>query len=160
MHAMSRPNDVAGSRVDQLVGLYNRYGGTVYARCRQILGDEAAAEEATQETFLRAKRHLDRHGEPDNVLGWLFALATSHCLEEVEAAVDRREPPDEELPGDRALAARLVARAEPPLRVVAWLCHVDGMTQDEAARLLALPRRTVVERLARLDAGTGRRGAG
>jgi RNA polymerase sigma-70 factor (ECF subfamily) len=157
MGAMSRQPDVAGSTVDHMVELYTRYGGSVYARCRQLLGDEAAAEEATQQIFLQALRRLraqpplDRHGQGDHLLGWLFAQATSHCLEEV---VDRQEPADEERLDDRELAARLVARLDRRVRVMAWLCHVDGMTQDEAARLLGVPRRTVVERLARLDERT------
>jgi len=39
---------------DRLTELYRRYGPAIYARCRTLLADESSAENATQETFLRA----------------------------------------------------------------------------------------------------------
>jgi RNA polymerase sigma-70 factor (ECF subfamily) len=155
-----RHQAAATGSVDRLVELYNRYGGTVYARCRQILSDEAAAEDATQETFLRAKRQLDSKGEPTNPLGWLFTVATNYCLNEIRNGKNRAQPSDtieatddrlQAALDDRDLAARLVERADPQVRVAAWLCHVDGMTQEEAAKLLGVSRRTVVNWLSRLS---------
>ena len=48
---------------------------------------------------------------------------------------------------DRDLARRLVARATPKVRSVAWLYHVDGFDQAEVALVLGVSRRTVVKRL-------------
>ena len=45
---------------DRLEALYRRYGPAIFARCRKLLGDPASAEDATQETFLRIQRQLDR----------------------------------------------------------------------------------------------------
>jgi len=43
----------------RLASLYRAYGPVIYWRCAKLLGDEVAAEDAAQETFLRVCRHLD-----------------------------------------------------------------------------------------------------
>jgi len=144
----------------RLSELYRHYGGLIYARCRRFLGDDAAAEDATQETFLRAAVHLDRAAGPGEAIAWIHRVATNYCLNELRDRRRRAEPRAQlpelpELPpervaealADRDLAARLVARAPEKLRVVAWLHHVDGIDQGEVARLLGISRRTVVTRL-------------
>jgi RNA polymerase sigma-70 factor (ECF subfamily) len=141
----------------QLVQLYRQYGGLIYARCRRLLGDDAAAEDATQETFLRVQRHLARAPDAAEALAWIYRIATNYCLNELR---DRRQRPElrealpecagrpaEELLADRDLAARLVARSPEKLRAVAWLHHVDGLDQGEVARVLGISRRTVISRL-------------
>jgi DNA-directed RNA polymerase specialized sigma24 family protein len=49
---------------------------------------------------------------------------------------------------NRDLATRLIAAAHPKVKTVAWLYHIDGLDQDEVAKILDLSRRTVVTRLA------------
>ena len=142
---------------DRLVELYRRYGPYVYARCWRMLSDDAAAEDATQETFMRVQRHLDKAPNLDAALGWIYRIATNYCLNEIRDRRLRPEPSDElpevigrsseELLADRDLVARLVARAPEKLRVVAWLHHVDGMEHHELAALLEITRQTVTNRL-------------
>src|SRR5690242_18415229 len=45
---------------DELTGLYRKYGPYIYVRCARLLGDRSAAEDATQETFMRVHRHLHK----------------------------------------------------------------------------------------------------
>jgi RNA polymerase sigma-70 factor (ECF subfamily) len=141
---------------DRLTALYRAYGPVIYARCRRLLGEGSAAEDATQETFMRVHRHLDK-AEGRDALAWIYRIATNYCLNEIRNRKRRAEPMDE-LPevvttdvaralADRDLAARIVERAPEKLRVVAWLHHVDGMDQGEVARVLDISRRTVVNRL-------------
>jgi RNA polymerase sigma-70 factor (ECF subfamily) len=144
----------------RLSQLYREYGGLIYGRCRRLLGDDAAAEDATQETFLRVQRHLDRAPDASEAIAWVYRIATNYCLNELRDRRRRAEPraeplavevpsgpPVEELLADRDLAARLVARAPEKLRSVAFLHYVDGMDQGEVARVLGVSRRTVVTRL-------------
>ncbi|HZS37267.1 MAG TPA: sigma-70 family RNA polymerase sigma factor [Polyangia bacterium] len=141
----------------RLSQLYRQYGGVIYARCRWLLGDDAAAEDATQETFLRVLRHLDRAPDANEAIAWIYRIATNYCLNELRDRRRRPEPrealPDpvggavEQLLADRDLAARLVERAPEKLRAVAFLHHVDGLDQGEVARVLGISRRTVVARL-------------
>jgi RNA polymerase sigma-70 factor, ECF subfamily len=140
--------------------LYRRYGPVIYARCRRLLADEAAAEDATQETFLRVHRHLDAAPDAREALAWIYRIATNYCLNEIRDRRLRPLPvdqlpdvapagsPPEEMLANRELAARLVWHAPEKLRVVAWLHHVDGLDQGEVAHLLGISRRTVVNRLA------------
>lgn len=142
---------------DRLTALYRAYGPVIYARCRRLLGDGAAAEDATQETFLRVHRHL-AVADSREALSWIYRIATNYCLNEIR---NRKHRPElhEHLPevagedlerilADRDLAARIVERAPEKLRVAAWLHHVDGLDQGEVARVLDISRRTVVNRLA------------
>ncbi len=141
----------------RLLELYRRYGGFIFSRCRRLLGDDAAAEDATQETFLRVVRHLARAPDANEAIAWIYRIATNYCLNELRNRRRRAEPraslpelpgrPVEELMADRDLVARLVERAPEKLRVVACLHHIDGLDQGEVARVLGISRRTVVTRL-------------
>jgi len=143
-------------RDDQLAQLYRRYGPTIYARCRRILRDDAAAEDATQETFLRVLRHIEKAPGDREALTWIYRIATNHCLNQLRNAGRRlggpEEPPPipnpEESLADRDFVARLLRRAPRKLAAVAWLHHVDGLPQGEVAAVLGISRRTVVNRLA------------
>ncbi|MBZ4400834.1 sigma-70 family RNA polymerase sigma factor [Myxococcus sp. MISCRS1] len=143
---------------DRLHTLYRTYGPSLYARCRQILGDDAAAADAAQETFLRLHRQLDRAPDAQHALAWIYRVATNYCLNQARDR-RRRAVPVEELPDvpgvdserlleDRDLARRLITTAPPKVAEVAWLHLADGMTQEEVAQLLGISRRTVVNRLA------------
>ena len=143
---------------DRLTSLYRRYGPVIYARCVRLLGDPVVAEDATQETFLRVLRHLDKTPDAAHALAWIYRIATNYCLNEIR---DRSRRPELDLElddsggddprrllADRDLAERIVRRSPEKLRVVAWLHHVDGLDQGEVARVLDVSRRTVVNRLA------------
>jgi RNA polymerase sigma-70 factor (ECF subfamily) len=144
---------------DRLTSLYREYGQAIYWRCLKILRDEAAAEDATQETFLRVHRHLDRTPDADEAGRWILRIATNYCL---NAARDRRRGPEsrDELPdqpgdvsleqvlADRDMVRRIVGRVDEKLRAAAWAHYVDGLDHVEAARMLGISRRTVANRLA------------
>src|SRR5437870_2424678 len=123
---------------DRLATLYRRYGPMIYARCRRLLGDAAAAEDATQETFLRIHRHLDRAPDPQAAVAWIYRIATNTCISELRRRKLRPEPraslPEpcgggsvEAALADRDLVARMIVRMPAKLRLVAWLHHVDGL---------------------------------
>jgi RNA polymerase sigma-70 factor (ECF subfamily) len=151
---------------DELSRLYSLYGPVIYARCRSLLGDDAAAEDATQETFIRVFRHLSRLPPGQEALFWIHRVATNHCLnelkarrrrpllaaEEFEASVAAADaaaaPIVEERLVDRDLAARVIGGAQTKLRAAAWLYYVDGFEQEEVAGILGLSRRSVASYLA------------
>lgn len=142
---------------DRLTQLYRAYGPVIYARCCRLLQDRASAEDATQETFLRVHRHLDKAPDGREALAWIYRIATNYCLNEIRDR-KRRPEPSEDLPepaadslarilADRDLVARIVRRSPEKLRVPAWLYHVDGLDQAEVARVIGASRRTVINRL-------------
>jgi len=139
--------------------LYTQFAPTIYARCRQILRDAAAAEDATQEIFFRIRDHLAGIDGPRQALGWLYRAATNHCLNEVRngrthaVLLASVPPPDasdsEKRFQQRDLVARLIRDLPEELASVAWLYHVDELEQAEIAEICGVSRRTVIARLQR-----------
>src|SRR5216684_962407 len=142
---------------DRLASLYRVYGPAIYSRCHRLLGDRAAAEDATQETFMRVQRHLDKAPTSREALIWIYRIATNYCLNEISNVKTRATPmevlpesagvDEERLLANRDLAARLIDRAPKKLRAVAWLHYVDGVDQGQVAQILGISRRTVLYRL-------------
>lgn len=139
--------------------LYKTYGPAIFSRCRRMLGDDHRAEDAAHETFLRIARHLDKAPDSREALTWIYRIATNYCLNVLrgqrrwEASLDRltaqaglSDPEQHYLDAD--FVSRLIDHLPVRLRVTAWLHYVDGLQQDEVARLLGVSRRTVVSRLA------------
>jgi RNA polymerase sigma-70 factor (ECF subfamily) len=146
---------------DRLTQLYRQYGPYIYARCARLLGNRSAAEDATQETFLRVYRHLHKAPDHGYALAWIYRIATNHCLNEIRdrelhRRMEQRVPEVhddnadnvEVMLANRDAVARIVARSPEKLRAPAWLHHVDGLDQGEIARVLGISRRTVLNRLA------------
>jgi RNA polymerase sigma-70 factor, ECF subfamily len=144
---------------DRLAELYRTHGPAIYERCRRLLKNEAAAEDATQEAFLKAHRHLGSAPEDSRAYAWLFRIATNVCLNHIRDAgahlVKQRElgsgPGDSrdirEVLEDRVLAQSLVLRVPEKLGLPAWLYYVDGLSQEEIAEVLEISRGTVISRL-------------
>jgi RNA polymerase sigma-70 factor (ECF subfamily) len=155
---------------NRLTALYRSYGPAIYSRCRSLLADAGAAEDATQETFLRVWRRLDRVPDAQEALYWIYRVASNYCLNELRDRRTRGIPiPPAELPEipeasgtmetrieNRDLARHLIEHAHAKVRVVAWLYHVDGFEQEEIAGVVGISRRTVVTRLSDFLAGAQR----
>ncbi len=62
----------------QLVEAYQR---PVYNLCYRMLGEPEAAEDAAQETFLRAYQHLDRYDAKRPFATWLLSIAAHYCID-------------------------------------------------------------------------------
>jgi len=61
--------------------LVEAYQTHVYNLCYRMLGETEFAEDASQETFLRAFQHLHRydHGRPFGT--WLLSIAAHYCID-------------------------------------------------------------------------------
>jgi RNA polymerase sigma-70 factor, ECF subfamily len=140
---------------DQVRRLYVAHGPAIYIRCLRLLRDPTAAEDATQEIFLKVQRQLKRPEGEAAQLRWVFRIATNHCLTVIR---DRR--PTVELPltlpsGQaiedallvRDLAQRVIAEMPEQLALPAWLHYVDGLGLEEVAEVVGVSPRTVFTRL-------------
>lgn len=150
--------------------LYRRYGPAVYRRCLKLLRDPEAAKDATQDVFMKLVRNIDRLSAGDGeVLPWIYRVATNHCLNVIRGSRRRGEtvPAEDagwELAGegaaaaypDRALARSVLAGFDEGTQAVAVGVLVDGMEQEELARVLGVSRKTVQRRLERFIGGARR----
>lgn len=137
----------------------------VLALAWRILGDRHLAEDAAQETYLRAFRSLDhfRLGEPFEA--WLIRIAVNVCrdlsrkrgqqpvalasLDGLEAGATA--PGAEEavlLDQRRALVRQALATLPQGERVALVLRDLEGLTSEEAARILGLRPATVRSQVA------------
>ena len=64
----------------ELNQLYQSYGPAVRARCRSICGNHADADEALQETFVKAWRKRSRF-DGRHPLAWLMTIARNTSLD-------------------------------------------------------------------------------
>lgn len=62
----------------QLVEAYQR---PVFNVCYRMLGDPAEAEDAAQETFIRAYTRIDSYDPNRKFSSWLLAIASHYCID-------------------------------------------------------------------------------
>jgi len=142
----------------------------------RVMGEEAAAADATQEAFISAYRSL-RGYRGGSFRSWLLRIVTNACYDELrrrkrrpavslEALVEDSE--DEGSVGSTKLADNPEAAVQrhelidaiqdclnglqPEFRIVAVLVDVQGLDYDEAAQSIGKPLGTVKSRLARARA--------
>ena len=61
--------------------LVEAFQGPVYNLTYRMLGDGDEAEDAAQETFLRAYRNLDRYDPGHKFSTWLLSIASHYCID-------------------------------------------------------------------------------
>jgi RNA polymerase sigma-70 factor (ECF subfamily) len=137
--------------------LVRRHAGAVAAYARALTRDRWTAEEAVQETFLRAWRYLDSFDRRGSFEGWLLRICRNCIIDlahrqavehPVADVVEIPVPPDAQ--GE---VHDLLDRLPLPQREVLVLCGVFGYDYEAAARILDVPVGTVRSRLHRARAG-------
>lgn len=137
------------------------YGGSLLRMCALQLRDEQLAEDAVQETFLKAYRKLHTFRGESSELSWLTSIAIRVCRDVQRGSwwrrVDRRVDIDalpeasatDEYP-DRTVI-REVTALPPRYREVIVLRYYQGLTVRETAEALGLSLTAVKARLNRAN---------
>ncbi|GLZ77390.1 RNA polymerase sigma factor [Actinorhabdospora filicis] len=114
----------------------------------------SAGPDAAQEALIQVFRNLRRLREPAALYGWARAIAVREAVR--VATRDARAAPADltELPsrGDPLLGSDIrdvLRRLSPEHRAILVLRDVEGLDEESAAALLAVPKGTVKSRLHR-----------
>ncbi len=91
--------------------VYDRHHRALLGFCRHMVGSHDEAEDALQQTFLRAHGALVEHGPPDDLRPWLFTIARNRCLTLLAARRPDAEV-DDQLEDARGLGEDVQARAD------------------------------------------------
>ena len=127
--------------------LVDRHAAACTRFAMRMLGNREDAEDATQETFLRAYRSLARYEDRQAFRTWLFQILINRCR---TAAVRRERRHRMFLVDDTAIAAasvrpavdagdlraelkRLIDALDPDQREAFLLKHVEQLSYDEMA---------------------------
>ena len=170
---------VAGGDHDAFEALMRRHNGRLFRVARAILRDDAEAEDALQDAYVDAYRHMDGFEGAAPLSTWLTRVVANQALMHLRrrkrhqtvvpfdagsggrAGRDELEVPDTraESPPDTALRAeirKLIERRidELPMafRTVFVMRDVEDMTVQETAECLGVPAATVRTRLFRARA--------
>ena len=131
-----------------------QYGDLITRTCCLLLGDRSLAEDAAQETFIRAWKSMAQFKGDASPKTWLTKIAINVCHNIRRTAwfrrFDRTVTP-EDLPltapaEDRTLLLTVQQLPE-KLRQVVILRYYQGMSLDEAARALNISRSAAHHRL-------------
>ncbi len=68
---------------DSFMHLIELYQKPVFNLCYRMLGNREDAEDAAQETFLRAYSHLKKYDFQRSFATWLLSIAAHHCIDQL-----------------------------------------------------------------------------
>ncbi len=153
---------------DAFTHIVEGYQKPVFSLCYRMLGNPNDAEDAAQETFLRAYRHLNRYDPKRSFATWLLSIASHYCIDRLRKkrlptfsydneAHDWWQPPD---PGpspegvmvmdEKQLRIReLLDVLAPKDRAAVVLHYWYDYSYEEIAESLALSESAVKSRLYR-----------
>ncbi len=149
--------------LDALAAVFDRYAGPVTAVVRRVIRNEAQAEDAVQETFMKAWRSAASY-DPQRPLGsWLFTIAHRTAIDVVRREGRPTRSDHDELTEQVAVDLAVdgpgfeatweawevrVALDQLPEdeRMVMQLSHYNGLSHPQIAMHLGIPTGTVKSR--------------
>lgn len=143
---------------DAAEALVQRYYDDILRYCQWHAPHSALAEDATQETFLKFIRYLDRYKQRGHCRAFLYQIARHTCIDMARRHY-LHDAPLEEAPEpvfeDAALSEAqsqdalrdMVAHLPETQREIVLLRFAQSLTLREIAEVTALPLRTVQSRL-------------
>lgn len=150
--------------------LMRRFNARLYRLARAIVGDDAEAEDALQEAYLKAYRCLGQFRGDSSLATWLSRLVVNECLGRMRRSARRQNvipmissPADGEIeavPSDelgapdaaadraqmRAILERRIDALPESFRAVFVLRSVEELSVEETAECLGIPAETVRSR--------------
>lgn len=154
---------------DAFTMLVETYQKPVYNLCYRMLGEPEAAEDAAQDTFLKAYQNLNRYDRERSFPTWLLSIAAHHCIdklrrrrfvsfsidedEEGQTDIPDRSAPDPETETEkkqmREQIQGLLQKLDPVDRAAVVMRYWNDASEVEIAQTLKLTVPAVKSRLHR-----------
>lgn len=143
---------------DQLTHWMESYAGDVYRCCLGMLHDRYLAQDASQETFLRAFRKMHTFKGKSTEKTWLLSISINVCRDMLRKPYARRvqpvadiraaaeSPPESPLSGALFDAIQSLPEKQ---RAVILLYYYHDLSCEEVANALRITRGTVFSHLKR-----------
>lgn len=156
---MQSPHD--RSREERLEEMMARYGDALIRMCCLYLRDASLAEDAAQDTFVKAWRHMNRFRGDCSEGTWLMRIAINVCRDYRKTAwmrhIDRSTPlsalpeqgRDDVRPDSPVLEAVMALKRREKEAVL--LHYYQGFTIRETAKALGISESAVKQRLQRAN---------
>ena len=145
------------TRRQWLESVMDRWEAPLTRLCFAYLGDRGLAEDAVQETFLKAWKGYGGFQGRANEKTWLTRIAVNQCKDVLKSAWNRHTDrsvdtdllPEASVPFEERddTVTRAVMSLPPKLREATLLRWYQGLSLEEMAGVLRLPRSTVNYRL-------------
>lgn len=123
--------------------VFRALSSAVHSMALRILGDHAAAEDVTQDTFIDVLTKAHTIKQPELFVGWVRTVAVNRCYmrlrspwQRVKTDFEPYEQGKVDSTEDQIDIERSMALMPPKTRFVLWLFCVEGYTHEEIAKLL------------------------
>ena len=146
--------------------LVEAYQRPVYNLCYRMLGNAEDAEDAAQETFLRAYKSIKKYDNSRSFSTWLLSIAAHYCIDQVRRRryplVSLEDLPVPDLPDnspdiesklsgkeERTVVRALLDTLDPTDRALVIMYYWYDFSYDEIGQALKLTESAVKSRLHR-----------
>lgn len=147
------------TREQALLRLMQTYGDSVKRMCCVYLHDYGIAEDAAQDTFVKAYEHIDQviSGNIQSEKAWLMRIAINTCKDALRSSwlrhIDKRKP-IEEIPLSVSLAhedsialTQAVSSLPHKLKEIILLHYYQDLNLRTCAQILGISAATATRRL-------------
>lgn len=151
----------SADKAARLEALMAQYGTALWRMCTLQLQDAALAEDAVQDTFLKAYRRMDAFRGACSEQTWLMAIAINTCRDyrrtawmrhtERSVPLDRLPESSAEAPFPDSAVTEAVSSLSPREREAVLLRYYQGMKLREVAQALRISENAAKARLHRAN---------
>jgi RNA polymerase sigma-70 factor (ECF subfamily) len=156
--------------------LVERYQKKAFAQAFGMVKDRDEAMDVAQEAFVKVYRYLDHFKGDSSFYTWLYRIVANLCVDRIRRKSSSQSPDNEEFdekvqqedlatagilstklgsnPQKAALRAELAQKIDEALekiperhREILLLRELEGMSYEDLARVLKIPKGTVMSRL-------------
>ena len=150
-------------------GLLQKYQDRIYNLCRYMLENPQDAEDAAQDTFMKAYQGLKSYTPSASFYTWLYRIAVNTCLDhkrkfsfhslffssdkenQIDHFPSQAPSPESAYATNQSMHALQTAlnKLSAKLRVVIVLSELEGLSYEEIAEILDVSVGTVKSRISR-----------